>query len=402
MRLEFRALPSPIISGQKSRMEPCRGLSRASFAGGPDREYSLLSRKFWEVILSQVYLMEKDSKTEKLERIYCQNEDKELQQLLENNLDHLLPGDQISPGQNLRWLLVKREMPVVNAASGEPGLSIDFLLVDQYGVPTLVECKRQKDGRARREVVGQILEYAASGRNYWSAAEFLRYARTTAGDESKLLEKLKELTEGSDTPEDFFSRVAQNLKDYKIRCILFLEGSPLELRNIVEFLNGQMKDIELLIVEARLYQQGNSRIVVPWVFGFTEEARAAKRESKAETVRASVEKGEDSFWEGANDALGEEEGSVDQLREFIAALAEIPSCELTWLKSCTVSLPAVVPGKIILGLRRDGSLELYLDRWRPLQGVELTREQSDARDAFLMGIESLFGIPLSKMLASRR
>ena len=135
---------------------------------------------------------------------------------------------------------------------------------------------------------------------------------------------------------------------------------------------------------------------MPWVFGFTEEARVAKRESKAETVRASVVKGEDAFWEGAEDALREEgEGwvnPVNRLHELIASVAEIPGCELTWLKSCTVSVPAVVPQKILLGFRRDGSLELYLERWLPLQGAELTEEQSDAREAFLAGVESLYGM----------
>ncbi len=48
----------------------------------------------------------------------------------------------------------------------------------------------------------------------------------------------------------------------------------------MEFLKGQLKDTEVLIVEARQYQQENSRVVVPWVFGFTEDARVANRESR--------------------------------------------------------------------------------------------------------------------------
>ena len=345
----------------------------------------------------QVYLMEKDSKTEPLERIFCHNEGKELQQLLENNLD-LLPGDQISPGQDLRWLLIKREMPVVNPASGEAWLSIDFLLADQYGVPTLVECKRQKDPRSRKEVVGQMLEYAASGHHYWEASELRSHAQSTAGGEAKLIAHLKALTESDVTPQDYFLSVEQNLERSKMRCIFFLDDSPLELRSIVEFLNGQMKDVELLIVEARLYQKENSRIVVPWVFGFTEEARVAKQKSNAETVRASVVKGEDAFWASVENALGEKgEGWVSRLRELIASIAKIPGCELTWLRSCTVSLPFVLPGKILLGFQRDGSLCLYLDRWQPLQGAELTKEQSNAREAFLAGVESLFGMPAKEL-----
>ena len=45
--------------------------------------------------MSKVYVMEDDdSGTKPLERVACVNEDKELQLLLERNLD-LLPGDQI-------------------------------------------------------------------------------------------------------------------------------------------------------------------------------------------------------------------------------------------------------------------------------------------------------------------
>lgn len=40
--------------------------------------------------------------------------------------------------------------------------SADHLLLDQFGVPIIVEVKR-----ARREVVGQMLEYAANATRYW-------------------------------------------------------------------------------------------------------------------------------------------------------------------------------------------------------------------------------------------
>jgi hypothetical protein len=45
--------------------------------------------------------------------------------------------------------------------------SLDHLFLDQDGVPTLVEVKRGTDTRIRREVVGQMLDYAANGVVYW-------------------------------------------------------------------------------------------------------------------------------------------------------------------------------------------------------------------------------------------
>ncbi len=68
--------------------------------------------------------------TEKTVRIPCDNEDRELQQLLEKNFD-LLPGDQIDPNWPRRWMLVNRESPVPGPSSGLDRWSFDFLLVNQ-------------------------------------------------------------------------------------------------------------------------------------------------------------------------------------------------------------------------------------------------------------------------------
>jgi hypothetical protein len=285
-------------------------------------------------------------------------------------------------------------------------LSIDFLLSDQYGIPTLVECKRYNDGRSRREVVAQMLEYAACGHYYWDGAELLSHARESAGGEDALAEKLLKLNGQATAPQDFFLKVKKNLEDSKIRCIFFLENSPKELTNLVEFVNGQMKDLELLIVEARQYEiePGGERVVVPRVFGYTEEARVAKRESKAETIGTtrmanSRIKGEDAFWKAAEQAgEGGKESWVGQLRDFISAAEKIPGCELTWGGSCMVSIPAVVPQKILIALRKEGTLELYLDRWRPNPGPDLSKEQRQARDIFFAGIGEICGIPAQELL----
>ena len=46
--------------------------------------------------------------------------------------------------------------------------SLDHVLVDQRGILTLVEAKLIANPEARREVVGQIMEYAANAREAWS------------------------------------------------------------------------------------------------------------------------------------------------------------------------------------------------------------------------------------------
>lgn len=75
----------------------------------------------------------------------------------------LLPGDQIDPERPRRWLLVKREMGVPDAKATPDRWSLDHLFLDQDGIPTFVECKRAANTQVRREVVAQMLDYAARG-----------------------------------------------------------------------------------------------------------------------------------------------------------------------------------------------------------------------------------------------
>lgn len=89
----------------------------------------------------KLYKVASDGSTEELHQVVCKNEDKELQRLLERN-PNLLPGDQISPDDPRRWLIIEREMPVPDPSTGENRWNIDFLMADQDAVPTFVEVKR--------------------------------------------------------------------------------------------------------------------------------------------------------------------------------------------------------------------------------------------------------------------
>src|ERR1035438_5388601 len=115
-------------------------------------------------MMSNVYVVSEDGDSEPMIPVLCKNEDKELQNILHNNFN-LLPGDQIDPEDPCRWMLIKREMPVPDPSTGSNRWSIDFLFVDQNAMLTFVECKRFDDTRSRREVIGQVLEYAANGQN---------------------------------------------------------------------------------------------------------------------------------------------------------------------------------------------------------------------------------------------
>ena len=93
-----------------------------------------------------------------------------LQKLLADHPD-LLAGDQIDAEEPRRWLLVTREMAVPGEQDGAGRWSLDHLFLDQDAIPTLVEVKRSSDTRIRREVIGQMLDYAANAVAYWPVEE---------------------------------------------------------------------------------------------------------------------------------------------------------------------------------------------------------------------------------------
>lgn len=66
-------------------------------------------------------------------------------------------------------LLIRREHPVPDGLDASARWSIDHLFVTRAAVPVLVELKRAVDTRLRREVVGQLLDYAANGVAFWQA-----------------------------------------------------------------------------------------------------------------------------------------------------------------------------------------------------------------------------------------
>jgi hypothetical protein len=122
---------------------------------------------------------------------------------------NLLPGDQINPADPRRWLLVKREMPVPDAASGGDLYSIDFLFADQSAMPTFVERKHYRDPRARREVVGQMMEYAANGQYYWTKDTLRTYAEQSAAENGHSLEAALQALgpDDDEAPDVFFERL---------------------------------------------------------------------------------------------------------------------------------------------------------------------------------------------------
>lgn len=201
----------------------------------------------------------------------------DFQQLLEQ-YPELLSGELIDPEDPRRWLLVSREIPVPGELDGSGWWSADHLFLDQDGVPTIVEVKRQTDQRLRREVVAQMLDYAANGTAYWTAESIRSAFETTCKktDRDPDQEIQKRLGQDIDISR-FWAQVKTNLDAQKVRLLFVADVIPRELRRIVEFLNRQMNPAEVLALELRQYAGANGlRTLAPTLFGQTEVARVQK------------------------------------------------------------------------------------------------------------------------------
>lgn len=202
------------------------------------------------------------------------------------NFPALLAGDQIDPTAPRRFVLVAREQPVPFEDSAAGRWSLDHLFLDQEGIPTLVEVKRSTDTRLRREVVGQMLDYAANSILHWPVdglrASFVAQCETAGSDPQAVLIEL--IGEDGD-PEAFWTQVQTNLQAGRIRMLFVADRIPLELLRVIEFLNRQMQPAEALAVELRQYEGENLRTMVPVVLGQTQDAQQKRSVATGPKIR---------------------------------------------------------------------------------------------------------------------
>ena len=199
-----------------------------------------------------------------------------LQQLLADHPE-VLAGGTTSEGQVARLLLVRREMGVPTATRGPATFSVDHLFLDPDGVPVVVEVKRATDTRIRREVVGQMLDYAANGSKYWPVSDLQGLLQEKANKEQTTVEALLDELNPDVEPEKLWSSVEANLRAGRLRMVFVADHMPAELVRIIEFLNEQMSPAEVLGVEVLRYQAGTTAVYVPHLIGATSKAVDTKQ-----------------------------------------------------------------------------------------------------------------------------
>lgn len=203
--------------------------------------------------------------------------------------DHPEVLESVTHDDPRRWLLIRREMGIPDSEGSSNRWPVDHLLIDQDGVPTLVEAKLRRNPEIRREVVGQLLEYAAHATRYWTGAEIRRRFEAEHGEEQArqrfdgLLDQ-QEAEEGA--YEAFWDRVGTNLRADNVRLLFAVDEVPDELAHVVAFLNRNMERVEVLAVALKQFGIEDSRTLVPQVVGRSDSRRSSgiRRKHNMETL----------------------------------------------------------------------------------------------------------------------
>ncbi|HEV7394961.1 MAG TPA: hypothetical protein VGN86_00510 [Pyrinomonadaceae bacterium] len=274
----------------------------------------------------------------------------------------LLVGNQIDAKVPRRWLLIEQECGVPSEEGGGGRWAIDHLFLDQDAIPTIVEVKRSTDTRIRREVVGQMLDYAANAVVYWPISHmrerFAASCRSTGVDPD---EKLSAFLGEEGDPEEFWQKANRNLQDRNLRLLFVADIIPSELQRIVEFLNEQMDRTEVLAVEIKQFVGAGKRGLVPRLIGLTAEAQ----EKKVIGPRAERQWDEQAVLQALEEKKGPGEANV--ARKLLQWAKENVSF-VTWGKgandgSFTPTLSYVANARLVpFRLYTYGNIEILFNR----------------------------------------
>lgn len=218
-----------------------------------------------------------DNKSNNLNRIALNEKafsENWIQDLIHNNPD-ILPISEIDTG-------FTPAIPIGREVSTVAG-SIDNLFISTEGYLTIVETKLWRNPQARREVVGQILDYAKE-LNKWTFTDLdnavKKYNQLYNSNSDGLLATVRKHTELDEGDERFFiDNVSKNLKRGRFLLLIVGDGIRESVEDMVEYLTQTPQlYFTLALVELQVFkltQTDNSLIVIPQLVTRTREITRA-------------------------------------------------------------------------------------------------------------------------------
>lgn len=196
-----------------------------------------------------------------------------------------------------------------------PAGPIDNFLVTPSGLPVLVECKLWRNAEARREVVGQILDYAKELARFTVSDLQREVGKRLGSGPSALLDIVRAADPTVDEVE-FNDNLTANLRRGRFLLLLVGDGIRERVESIAEYLQAHAGlHFSLGLVELPIYElpNGGGRIVAPRVLAHThvitrnvvalpdghvlqDEEAAAATEAVVDPEAASARDASQAFW----------------------------------------------------------------------------------------------------------
>lgn len=255
------------------------------------------------------------------------------------------------------------------------------------GELTLVECKLASNPQIRREVVGQMFDYAS---RLWKmdvedfAAKWLaRTSRSLNLDEADGEFSVRE-------------SLARNLADGRFRIVLAVDAINPALKRMIEYLNAMAgPETSVIAVEYSRLKQGSVEILMPHVYG--QELAEAKSARNGQDMTA---------WDEVTYRAWLQEHDPENVERFDFFLSTALAAGLSFTGSTSVkpagSLSILSQRHVRLGTvsffyfsGQGTSVEFNFGRMSKLSDEDML--ESEARDFFL---RQLRGIPVLQEVAA--
>lgn len=245
---------------------------------------------------------------------------------------------------------------------------IDCLFISPTGLLTIVETKLWRNPQARREVVGQILDYAKEVAQ-WSYSDFDEICRGKTG--LRLWEHVQQNISDVATIRDeaeFIDQTSRALEDGKFLLLVVGDGIHEGVERMAAYLQAAPQLLfSLHLVELQVYDlSGGERLVVPQLIARTEEIpRAVVHVRKAKEVdgvhvdvtlpssrqHSSKSKNRLSEAEFFNQLEEIKPELVEDAKRFIDQIQEDPELYIDWhTASFTVKLNDPVESRLVYSL----------------------------------------------------
>jgi hypothetical protein len=253
-----------------------------------------------------------------------------------------------------------------------PAGAIDNFMVTPSGLPVLVECKLWRNPEARREVVGQILDYGKE-LSRWSSSDLQREVnRRLKRDGNPLLDMVQAVNPELDEIQ-FNDVLTANLRRGRFLLLIVGDGIREGVEAITEYLQAHAGlHFSLGLVELPIYVMPNGdRLVAPRVLARTtiitrnvvalpdgyglEEAEDPTNIAEIDPERRAVGDAQQRFWAEFVDGL-----KLDD--------PEQPKPRPARIGYITLPLPARTSWLTVYRVVQPGKVGVFLSSWRNTPG----------------------------------